>query len=378
MEVTMSNVTQQLISATLRQTNLRYLLDRTRGAVGRMHPYFRIDVYLTRLTCCATDLRVGAVSEMHLHKDEKVDTGGTVCIPSGKLWSIIDTLPDKPIILQGLDNNRLQIKCGTYSGVIACVDPDEHFPDMIIPGGAPDVECGGSFLNDIYAAIGHAIGANEESATSGLFLRSESGRLVGAATDGHRLSVAAISVPYDGECEPFNTGVTVSSRALGEIKKLACGSSEIRFRDNRMSIEQNGITIIARLFEKEFPAYRRIIPTKHPHCTVVNTSGLIEIIERVTILAESQGVTMEIRGGTITITGDNTAGAVLDSIDCETEGDDCDICITPRYLLDSLKSLKGSEDVIIKYLDAKTSVLLIPADHSNWDERIELIQPRSA
>lgn len=374
----MPTTTPQPISATLRQANLRYLLDRTRGAVGRMYPYFRIDFYLTRVTCCTTDLRVGAVSEMMLREGEKIDFGGTACVSAAKMWSIIDVLPDQPITLKGLDNNRLQITCGTYSAPIACVDHEEHFPDMIIPGGAPDVECGGGFLNDIYAGIGHAISANEESATSGLFLRAENGRLVGAATDGHRLAVAAISVPYDDDCEQFSAGVTISGRALGEIKKLSCGSSEVRFRDNRMSVEQAGITIIARLFEKEFPAYRRIIPTTHPHCLVVNTRGLIEIIERVTILSESLGITLAIRPESLTVSGENSSGTITDQIECQTTGNEAEICITPRYLLDSLRSLKDSEDVVIKYLDEKSSVLLIPADHSNWDERIELIQPRNA
>ncbi len=343
-----------------------------------MYPYFRIDFYLARVTCCATDLRVGSVSEMNLREGESVKMGGTVCISDKKLWSIIDALPDKPVTLTELDKNRLQIQCGTYVGIIACVNHEEHFPDMIIPGGAPDIECGGSFLNDIYTAIGHSIGSNEDSATSGMFIRAEDSRLVGAATDGHRLSVAAISVPYDDDCEPFNNGVTISGRALGEIKKLSCGSSEVRFRENRMSVEQNGIAIIAMLFEKEFPAYRRIIPTTHPHCLVVNTCGLIEIVERVTVLSETLGITLEIHSGWITVTGENSAGIISDQVECETTGEDVTICITPRYLLDSLRSLKSSEDVVIKYRDEKSAVLLIPADHSGWDERIELIQPRSA
>ena len=372
----MSNTS--LISATLRQANLRYLLDRTRGAVGRMHPYFRIDFYLTRVTSCATDLRVGAVSECQLHDGESVEMGGTVCVPAVKLWSIIEALPDRPVVLKGLDNNRLQIECGSYIGVISCVDHQEHFPDMIIPGGAPDVECFGTFANDIYAAVGHAIGKDEESATSCLSLRVENGRLVGATTDGHRLSVAAISVPFDDDCESFTAGVAIPGRALGEIKKLRSGSSEIRFRDNRMSIEQCGIAIIARLFEKEFPSYRRVIPTGHPHCAVVNTRELIEIIERVAILTEAKGVTLQFRSGILTVAGESSAGTIIDQVQCQKEGDDIDIHITPGYLLDALKSLKESDDVVIKYADESSSVLIIPADHSNWDERIELIQPRRA
>jgi len=373
------NTEKQPMECEIRQLGLKNLLDRARGAVGRMHPYFLIDVYMARITCCATDLTVGIVSEIERRDPDTITMGGTICVPAGKFYDIIAALPDKPVKLKLPDNSRLQISCGSYSGVIPCVNPADFFPDMIIPGGAPDTTCSGSFLNDIFAAIGHAIGNDAESATSGMHLRAENGRLVGTATNGHRLSVAAVTVPYDDECESFNTGVTISPRALGEIKKLCCGYSDIRFRDNRMSIEQINITVIARLFEKAYPDYRRVIPTNHPHCTVVNARGFIEAVERVKVLSESDGITLCIGQNEIGITGESTAGVIVDTMDCETSGDATDIRITPGYLLESLKSLtKDSEDVIIKYSDAFSPVLILPADHSNWDERIELIVPRRA
>lgn len=368
---------KQPMECEIRQINLKYLLDRARGAVGRMHPYFLIDVYLTRITCCATDLTVGIVSEIEHREPDTITMGGTFCVPAAKFYDIIAALPDKPVKLILPDISRLQISCGSYNGAIPCVNPADFFPDMIIPGGAPDTTCGGSFLNDIYAAIGHAIGNDLESATSGMHIRAENGRLVGVATNGHRVSVAAVTVPYDDDCEPFNKGVTISPRAMNEIKKINCGSTDIRFRDNRMSMEQPGITAIARLYEKPFPAYRRVIPTAHPHCTVVNTRGLIEVVERVKVLSESDGIMLCIGQQELGITGESTAGAIVDTIPCETSGESLDIRITPGYLLESLKSLaKDSEDVIFKYSDPQSPVLILPADHSNWDERLELIVPR--
>jgi len=370
--------TTQPINCIIRQTSLRALLDRARGAVGRMHPYFRLDIYLTRLTACANDMRVGIISEINKRDDDDIKIGGTVCMPAGKMWDIISALPDKPVRMSGLVNNRLQIDCGTYSGVIACVDHEAHFPDMIVPGGSPDFECDGMFLNDIHAACGHSLGTDDSDIKSGLHIRAENGNLVGVALDGHRLSLAACAIPYDDDCEPINAGVTISGRALNEIKKLGIGSVEVRIRDNRLSIEKHHITIISRLLDGTYPAYRRVIPTDHPNCLVVNTRGLIEIIARVTILSESAGITLAAQGKELTVSGENSAGTVLDTIDCEIEGEPLEIVLTPRYLLESLKSLTGSEDIVIKYRDALHSLVLIPADHSAWNERLELITPRRA
>lgn len=374
----MANVKGQGLSVELDKKDLCYLLDRARGAVGRQHPYFLLDFFLARrVTCAATDLKVGILCEIDPRGYFDCAWGGAVCLSADKFSGIVHTLPEKTIRLTGLENRRLQINCGDYSGVIACVDPDEHFPVMDIPGGAPDVECDGTFLSGIYNAIGHAIGQSEGASTSGLNLRAQNDRICGAATDGHRLSVAAVSIPYSGDCEQFDTGVTISPRALAEIKKLGGVSTAIRFRDNHMSVEQTGITILARLFESQYPDYRRCVPVNYPYTAVVNSKELINVIDRVSVLIESDGINLRIRPDHITVAGSNSAGDISDSVACEASDCEVDICITPRYLLDALKSLaRDSEDVVIKYRDPDSAVILLPTDHSNWDERLEVIMVR--
>jgi hypothetical protein len=46
-------------------------------------------------------------------------------------------------------------------------------------------------------------------------------------------------------------------------------------------------------------------------------------------------------------------------------------------MLDALRSLiKTSPDIIIKYNCERDGLLLIPCDHSGWNERLELVMPR--
>lgn len=372
-------MTTEKISFIVPQQGLRYLLDRARGAVGRMHPYFKIDIYLTgRITCCATDLRVGVLTELdNRNNDTAVECGGTFCVAADKFFNLVSTLPSMDVQLQGLDNYRIRISCGTYTGIVPCVDPEQHFPDMILPGGDPDIVCAGGFLNDIYAAIGHAVGNQEDTATAGINIQAINGRLVGAATNGQRLSVAGIATPYDGECEPFDTGITLAPKSIAEIKKLNCGACDVRIRENRMSIEQINITIVSRLYEAIYPNYRRVIP-EHPNCAVVSVSKLIEAVQRVGILNDTREIGLSIGSNTITVSAQNTAGELIDIVPCETESEPVLILLSPAYLLESLKSLvKDGDDVIIKWLDDKSPIMILPADFSNWDERLELIVPRS-
>lgn len=367
------------IYCCLKQTNLRYLLDRARGAVGRMHPYFLLNIYLTRITCSATDLQVSIISEINVTENETIGMGGRICIPAKQLWAIIDALPNGPIHLQGLDDNsRLEITAGTYSGVIPCVDPDEHFPSITMPESEiPDFTAPGGFLNDLYTACHHALKKDEAAIISGLHLRMENGRLTAAATDGHRLAIAGNDIRFDDDATLPATGITIASKALAEIKKINSGHSDVWITTSQLTIAQPGITLLARLLDGDYVDFRRIVPTDYLNCAVINGKQLIEIIERVNILSETDGITIKIRAHEILIEGKNTAGTITDKMDCETTGEEIDIIFTPRYLLEALTVLAGtSEDIIVKYGDSMSPAVLIPADHSNWTERLEIIVPR--
>ncbi len=373
------------MEARLRQINLKYLLERTEGAVGRMHPYFLLDVFLVRVTCAATDLNISIVAEIEIRHDdgEEVHTGGRVCVPARKLLDLVKALPDAHIDLTLLDGYRLQIQCGDYDGIIPCVDPDEYFPLISLPDGAPDFGCDGDLIPTLHASCAHALDKRGKSPLyGGLHLRAEGEVLLAVATDGHRCALAGKrELDYTGAV--LAKGVTVPARALGELKKIHAGTTEVYLRETNLAFVQPGITLDVRLLEGDYAEFRRIIPTDHPHCCVVKAAALARIVERVNILSDADSVTLDIapgeggEDGDIVVTAENTAGRSVDLVPAEIKGESVQIRVTPGYLVEALRSLAStSEDVVIKYRDAESALVLLPCDHSGWDERIELFMPR--
>lgn len=373
------------VTARLRQASLKYLLERAEGAVGRMHPYFLLQFYLVRVTCAATDLNISIVSEIELRSDdgEEVQTGGPVCVPARKLLDLIRALPDTHIDLTLLDGNRLQVVCGDYAGVIPCVDPDAHFPAIRIPDGAPDFGCDGDLVPGLHAVCSHALDKRGKSALlGGLHLRAEGDVLIAAATDGVRLSIAGKrDLDYTGAV--LASGITMPARALAELKKINGGATAVYLRDNDITFAQQGITLVVRLLDGDYPEYRRVIPTGHPYCCVVNAKELAAIVERVSILSDTDSMLLDIKpgeggeSGDILISAENEAGRSMDLAPAEIDGDSLQIRVAPLDLIDALLSLaKTSEDVIIKYRSAESVLVLIPCDHSGWDERVEVVTPR--
>lgn len=369
--------------ARLRQINLKSLLESAEGAVGRTHPYFLLNFYLVRVTVVATDLNISIVSEMGFRDGEQVEMGGIICVPARKFLDLIKALPDAFIDLAALEGNRLQVECGDYTGIIPCVDHLDHFPVISLPDGPPDFGCAGDLIPGLHAACAHAMDKRGKSAMlTGLHLCAEGDVLIAAATDGSRLSMAGKrELDYTGEV--FAKGITIPARALAELKKITAGTTEVYLRENALTFVQRGITLMVRLLDGDYPQYRRAIPTAHPHCCVVNAKEFAAIVERVNVLSDADSVLLDIKPGEhgetgdILISAENEAGRSMDLVPAEIEGAPLQIRVTPSYMVEALSSLAvTSEDVIIKYLDAESALVLLPCDHSGWDERVEVFMPR--
>lgn len=366
----------------LRQHHLQYLLSRAEGAVGRMHPYFLLCAAGSRITCTATDLNISIISEIELQDGEQIEIDGAVCIPAHKISNLVKALPDTFIDLITLDGLRLQVECNDYAGVIPCVDPAEHFPCITLPDGAADFYCAGDLIPELHAACAHALDKRGKSSLlGGLHLRAEGDVLIAAGTDGSRMSLAG-KRDDAGFGDSLGGGITIPARALTELKKINAGATGVYLRENDLTFLQRGITLSIRLLEGGYPSYRHVIPTGYPYCCVVAAEKFAAIVERVNILSDADSVLIDIKpgddaSGDILITAENEAGRSMDLVPAEVGGVQLQIRVTPSYLVESLRSLaKTSEDVIIKYKDAESALVLLPCDHSGWDERVEVFMPR--
>jgi len=309
--------------------------------------------------------------------------GGAVAVPADKLYSVVKAAPGDDITLQACENFRLTVTSGAYHTEIACMDPAD-FPPLSEPDGSPDIEFSAAPFQAMIAANLHAVGNDPQKTTlAGLHLKKEKDLLVGTATDGHRLSLAGKRIGEEVfiSSDMFDAGVTIPRKGLEEIKKLTCGSVYIWHTDNSLMFSQTGITLIIRLIEGDFPDYRRVIPTEHPHRFIVNSGNLAAAVERVNILGDRKSIRLayEFGGCCLEISTESVAGEASDHVDLvEWEGpEDFSIILDPKYLLEALASI-GEDDVFIKFKDDINPLVLFPSDHEKWDERLLLLLPRHA
>lgn len=368
------------IQATIMKRTLAVLCEKVSGVVGRRYPFIVLSFCQpSTITAVATGDEISIMTQLATREEDRITADGTCCLSAAELLKLIDALPDAPLELVGLENFGLQIECGDFHGVVPGVDREESFPDLGMHAGkdVPRVQFDGHDLSDLFGAVSHCASRIGSKITDGIHMQLSNGIITCVTTDGHRLALAARmpEIPVDGEMT-----ITVPAKAMGLLAKLT-GTVILAANADSLLVYHGNSTYEVRLLAGEYPDYRKVIPTGHPDCLVVEAAGLRTVVERVNILSAAEGVVLDIQAGPdssgdIRVVTDGQQGEVSDLVPSEVEGEPTKIRVHPGYLLESLKILsKKSNDVVIKFSGSLKPILLLPADHSGWNERIEVVMP---
>lgn len=361
------------------RSTLESAIKRVMGAVAKKStmPILRH----IRLTACLRNAMTLAATDLEIRYEVEIvagvkAAGWDICLPADKLFGAVSSGDEETIIFD-LDqmNDRMLIKNGPCHYEIACL-PAEEFPGSSDIGATVCVIPPG-IIPRLINAVGH--GASRDAIKfnlCGIHFRSNADRLEAAATDGHRLSLASITVPSPAEIDrlqPF----TLHSRAC-QLAKALYGAIDFGLEANLVSFELPNSILSARLIEGEYPDVRRVIRTDYTDLIIVDRQKLIDAILACGVMAEDEGrsVKIESRGEELVISALGENGTCTAVIPCSGEEirNELAMRLNSKYLHQALESLSGDE-VWIKYLSENTPLLLFPADMSGFDERIEVLMP---
>ncbi|MBQ6847704.1 MAG: DNA polymerase III subunit beta [Clostridia bacterium] len=185
-------------------------------------------------------------------------------------------------------------------------------------------------------------------------------RLVGI--DGFRLAIREEKVKETKDIE-----FTVSNKAVAEVLRLIDEQSKnvnIIVGNRLISFEINGYFFISRLIEGEFVNYRKTLPTGYLQRVVVNTRDLINIIERVSLLI-SESFSTPIRCYfnelNVVFTCATSVGRATETFNITLEGENFEIGLNSRYLLDALRAV-DTEEIQILFNGSDAAILILPPD----------------
>jgi DNA polymerase-3 subunit beta len=332
------------------------------------------------LNLITTNLEMGIKCQVRA----KIFKDGSYTANSKLLADFIGLLPNEKIDME-LKDDVLEVWTENQETKMKG-DSAEEFPLI------PQVEKKTAYvckIEDLLKAFTQVLFAVSVSETrpeiSGVYFNFNNKELTVAATDSYRLAEKKIKLQSEAKEEkeviiPARTiqelfrilssisGLGVDEENPGDLDKI-----EIYFEENQVLFVFNGVELVSRIIEGQYPNYKQIIPTNYKTKAVVNIAEYVKAVKTASLFSRSgiYDVNIELKDGKLTVSStNNQLGESKSKVGGKIEGDDNKVVINFRYLLDGLQNI-DSTDVIFEMTDAANPCVLKPAE--SLDEKNEAI-----
>jgi DNA polymerase III subunit beta len=300
------------------------------------------------LKLTATNLEIG----INCWVPGKVEGEGEITVPAKLLTDLVASLPNARIDLQLSQKDRtLKVTCGGSRSSIKGIDADE-FPVVAAIGDAPATSVDSRALRDALGEVVFAAATDESRPIlTGVLTRLAGDRMTLAAADNYRIAVRNLTVAQPVAAE---TSIVVPGRSYAELMRILPDAEQpidITITPNKSQVlfHMEGIDLVSRLIEGQFPNYEPVIPTAHSSRAVVDREAFLAGARRASIFARDSAniVKVEVAGdgsNEVSITAHAAdVGDNADVLEASVEGQATTIAFNARYLIDVLSNLGADE-----------------------------------
>jgi DNA polymerase-3 subunit beta len=215
--------------------------------------------------------------------------------------------------------------------------------------------------------VRHAISTEETRyCLNGVHLECAGGNLIAVATDGNRLAIAETPEPA-GARAAFGSSYILPRLVANELCRLLAkrsGDVTMRVGELRMAFEFDGLTVVTKLIDAEFPEYRRFIPSADCAEAVVtlDPDALAAAIKSVSAVWANarpltKAVKLETADGVLRVTAHDaeSGNAAAEAVPVTASGNMLS-GFQARYLLDMCVAIRGRMEI---HWQNKTAPILV-------------------
>lgn len=304
------------------------------------------------------------------HVRAKVEEKGEFTVPARTLSEFINLLSDDKIEIE-LKENELSITCGRSNTKIKGVPADEY---PIIPAAsdgngyvlpAADLKYG---LTQVLPALAKNDIRPELSGMYFGFFIDGSNNLTLAGTDSYRLAEKKITITQgQGEFKAI-----IPNRTAVEMNHVLSATEEneptvrLLINNNQIVMNYNSVQLISRLVEGQYPDYGQIIPKDFKTSALFTTSQLVKEMKTASLFTTT-GVNavacgLDYKNAAIKISSVSTqTGEYASEVPAEISGDDNNILLNHRYVLDGLNHI-NTEQAYFNMINADSPCVFKPKD----------------
>ena len=278
-----------------------------------------------------------------------VITDGALTVPSKQFSEILGTFPESDVMISNDDENIINIKCEKSDYSLLGLPAEEFRPLPEIPD-THSFELAQNVFKDIIRQTVFAVSTDESRAIlTGVHMTLIGDELKFAGTNTHRLAIkTAEANNATGEISCI-----IPRRAFDEVGRLLLDEEApvlVSVTESQIKFIVNGVEIVSRLIEGQFPNFERIIPTSFQRKLTIPTDILLMSVKRAAILARENAnrVYLKTSSDQLIVTAESgDVGKAYEEMEIVKEGDDIEIVFDVRYVLDFLNAA-GSEGIFME------------------------------
>lgn len=317
-------------------------------------------------------------SDTHFTIEKKVPVtdseDGSVVLMAGLLTDIIRKLPDGEILVSLTQENEdsmvATIKNDYSRFRMIGMSPDSFpLPDDTT-GSTRKIIINRHHFRDMIRKTSFAASLDESRGVIvGVLIELLNGNISLAALDGFRMAVAREESRNEEDQE-----VIIPAKILNDIGNLI-GDTDDGEEDIELTIDEREAVIrtedsriIIQLIQGQFIRYRDILPNDFRTTVTIDRKMLTDSIERASLFAKDgkhRLIKISITDDNVEISSRSEAGTVNENIPAKKSGDDIQIGLNARYVLDGLKVIQ-EEEVVLKLNSNVMPCILEPLQNHNY------------
>ena len=294
------------------------------------------------LKLTATNLEIG----MTYWVPGKIDTDGAMTVPARLLADIVAGLPaNERVDLELQAKETLHIKAGRFETHIKGIDAEE-FPAIPTGGERPTTRIPQNVLREALGDVTFAAASDEaRPILTGVLAKFEGDTLTLAAADNYRIAVKTLTVLDPVE----ETSVVIPARSLQELGRILSDTSDpvdviLSHSRNQILFHIEGIDLISRLIDGQFPNYQQVLPKGFTTKATVDREQLLKAVRLASLIASSSANIVKLQVGKdaeigLTVSAAADIGDNKSEVEATVEGDGTTIAFNARYLIDVLTNV---------------------------------------
>jgi DNA polymerase-3 subunit beta len=298
------------------------------------------------LKLTATNLEIGITYWV----PGKIESDGATTVPARLLTDLVNSLPaGERVDLDLQAGDTLHLQSGRFETHIKGIDADE-FPAIGAAGERPTTRVAQNVLRRALAETTFAAASDEaRPILTGVLARFEGDQLTLAAADNYRIAVKTIPI-LDAVPE---TSVVVPARALNELARILADVDDpveivLAAGKNQILFHLDGIDLVSRLIDGQFPNYQQVVPTSHTTRAVLDREELLRAVRPAALIAHESANIVKLQVSTdgesgITVSANAEVGDHVGQVEAAVDGDGTTIAFNARYLADVLTNVSAEQ-----------------------------------